>query len=183
MSALLGAIFMKTRAQKEQTVQQLTEKLGRSKAIVFTDYKGMTMSQLSSLRDTLAEQDAQLAVTKNTLLKIALRESGKPIEDNFEGPVATLFAYSDEITPLKSLVKALKDNGIGKIKSGILGDQFLDENRIKQLASLPSKDELRGKTVGVLAAPLQGMVGVLQANLRNLVYVFEQIRKSKGGEA
>ena len=92
-----------------------------------------------------------------------------------------MFAYNDEISPIKLLVKALKDASLGKVKSGFLGKDFLDEARILQLATLPTKDELRAKTVGILVAPLQGMVGVLQANLRNLVYALSEIQKAKGG--
>ena len=173
---------MKTRAQKEETVQVLTEKLGRAKSVVFADYKGLTMSQLSDLRNKLREQEAEFSVTKNTLLQRSLLISHFSLPTSiFEGPIATLFAYDDEISPIKLLVKALKDAGLGKVKAGLLGDEFLPEAKINQLATLPSKDELRAKTVGVLAAPLQGMVGVLQGNLRNLVYALSEIQKVKGG--
>ena len=165
----------KTRQQKEEIVSALKEKLANAKSIVFADYRGLTTKQLSDLRENLSEVGGELNITKNTLLKIALPES------SFEGPTATLFAYDDEISPIKLLVKALKDAGIGKIKAGFLGTEVLDEERINQLASLPSKDELRGKTVGILVAPLQGIVSVLQGNLRNLVYALDQIRISKGG--
>lgn len=164
----------KTRQQKKETVTVLSEKLGRAKAIVFADYKGLTMKQLSDLRNKLADKDAELMITKNTLLKRAL-----PID--LEGPTATLFAYDDEISPIKILVKALKDAVLGKVKTGFLGKTILDENKIIQLSTLPTKAELRGKTVGVLAAPLQSMIGVLNANLRNLVYALNQIKLSKGG--
>ncbi len=165
----------KTRQQKEESVVKLQEKLKLSKALVFADYKGMSMKQLSELRNKLREVKGELAITKNTLMERALPSS------KFDGPTATLFAYDDEISPIKILVKALKDTGIGKIKSGFLGTEALDETKILKLASLPSKDELRGKTVGVLVAPLQGILSVLNGNLRNLVYALNQIKISKGG--
>lgn len=172
----------KTRQQKEEQVTKLTEKLGRAKAVVFTDYKGLNMKQLSDLRDKLREVQGEFSVTKNTLLLRALPASNFPSPaSNFEGPTATLFAYDDEISPIKILVKALKDATLGKVKGGFLGDATLDETKILQLANLPGKDELRGKAVGVLVAPLQGMVGVLQGNLRNLVYALSEIQKTKGG--
>lgn len=176
----------KTRAAKEQIVHDLTEKLAKAKSVVFADYKGLTMKQLSDLRHKLREQDAEFTITKNTLLERALPASlpfGGPQfpVSSLEGPTAALFAYDDEISPIKILVKALKDTGIGTVKTGLLGKDILDEATILKLASLPSKDELRAKTVGILAAPLQGIVGVLQANLRNLVYALSEIQKSKGG--
>lgn len=174
---LLVALFKmaKTRQQKQEAVVKLTEKLGRSKALVFTDYKGLSMKQLSDLRNKLRDVSGELAITKNTLLKRALPEA------DLDGPTATLFAYDDEIAPLKILVKSLKDFTIGKIKGGFLGNTPLDEARILQLATLPTKDELRGKTVGVLAAPLQGLLSVLNGNLRNLVYALDAIKKMRGG--
>src|SRR3989344_6600633 len=122
---------MKTRAQKEESVSQIKEKLDRSKAVVFTDYKGLTMAQLSDLRKKLREQNAEFVITKNTLLQKAI---GTDV--SYEGPTATLFAYDDEISPIKTLVKALKDTQVGKIKSGILGGEILDSFKVSQLAAL-----------------------------------------------
>ncbi|EKD64975.1 MAG: hypothetical protein ACD_50C00229G0001 [uncultured bacterium] len=133
------------------------------------------MKQLSDLRDKLREVNGEFTITKNTLLERALPST------NLEGPTATLFAYDDEISPIKILVKALKDVALGKVKSGIMGKDILDEAIILQLATLPTKNELRAKTVGVLITPLQGMVGVLQGNLRNLVYALNQIKLQRGG--
>lgn len=163
----------KTRAQKEETVQKLSEKFSRAKSVVFADYKGLTMKQLSDLRNKLADVDSEFTITKNTLVKRAI------LGVEMEGSTATLFAYDDEVSPIKLLVKALKDAGLGKVKAGFLGQDMLDEERILQLATLPTKDELRAKTVGVLVAPLQGMVSVLQGNLRNFVYALSEIQKQK----
>lgn len=165
----------KTRAQKEDQVKILSKKLTSAKSLVFADYRGLTMKQLADLRDKLREIDAEFTIAKNTLLKRANPEL------EFEGPTAVLLSYEDEISPIKHLTKLIKDSGIGKIKSGFLGQELLDEAKVLQLATLPSKDELRAKTVGVLVAPLQGMVGVVQANLRNLVYALSEIQKMKGG--
>lgn len=175
---------MKTRAQKIKSVENLTEKFKKAKTVVFTDYRGMTMNQLSDLRNKLAETDAELAVTKNTLVHIALKQAGLIGEtDNIaEGPTATLFGFGDEILPIKTLTKAIKDNQVGIIKGGFLNGDFMEAVNITRLSNLPSKLELQAKIVGSLSAPLYGMVNVLQGNLRNLVYALDQIRISKGGE-
>lgn len=171
----------KTRAQKEQTKDILTQKLGKAKSVVFTDYRGMTMGQLSDLRTKLKEQNAEFTVTKNTLMNLALKDAQLPTpsKEIEEGPTATLFSYEDEIAPIKTLVKALKDAQIGKIKGGMVDQELMDGFAITRLSNLPGKLELRGQVVGLLASPLQGMVGVLQANLRNLVYALDQIREKK----
>lgn len=173
----------KTRVQKETDLQNLTDKLGRTKSVVLTDYKSLTMKQLSELRSKLREQDAEFSITKNTILDRAFQATNYqlPTTSLLKGPTATLFAFDDEIFPIKLLVKSFKDFTVGKIKAGFLGREALDEAKIMQLSALPTKDELRGKTVGVLVAPLQGIIGVLQANLRNLVYALSEIQRVKGG--
>lgn len=172
----------KTRQQKEEAVIKLQEKLKLAKAVVFADYKGLTMTQLSDLRNKLREYNAEFSITKNTILERTLPSTNYQLPaTNFTGPTATLFAYDDQITPIKILVKSLKDALIGKVKFGFLGTDSLDEAKIIQLSTLPSKDELRAKTVGVLVAPLQGILMVLNGNLRNLVYALNQIKLQKGG--
>lgn len=152
--------------------------------MVFADYKGLNMAQLSDLRSKLRQSSAEFSITKNTLLKLAFQNSNLRhlVSDIWTGPTATLFAYEDEVIPIKVLVKALKDASKGFIKAGLLEGQLMDDIQINRLAQLPSKDELRAKVVGGLGAPLYGIVGVLQANLRNLVYALDQIRISRGGE-
>jgi large subunit ribosomal protein L10 len=173
----------KTRIQKEETVQVLTDKLTKANSLVFADYQGMTMTQLSDLRKNLRDMSAEFTVTKNNLLKIALKNSNMPVSDDIlSGPVATLFSFGDEILPIKTLTKAIKDNQVGKVLGGVMEGEVLDQAKVNKLSQLPSKDELRAKVVGSLGAPLYGIVGVLQANLRNLVYVLDQVRTQKGGE-
>lgn len=175
---------MKTRAQKEESVIKLTEKFSKAKSVVFTDYKGMTMNQLFALRIKLAEADAEFSITKNSLVDIALKQAGlEGRADNIaSGPTATLFEFGDEILPLKTLTKALKDNAVGEIKGGFFNGEFMDAPSLIRLSTLPSKLELQAKVVGCLVSPLSGMVNVLQGNLRNLVYALDQVRISKGGE-
>ena len=170
----------KTRTQKIEAVAKLQEKLGRTRALVFADYKGLNMKQLSELRNKLREHHAEFSITKNSLLQRALPVSKIQFpSSSLSGPTATLMAFDDEISPIKILVKALKDANIGKIKLGFLGTEALDETRIEYLASLPTRDELRGQILGVLVAPLRGIVSVLQGNLRNLVYVLDQIKERR----
>ncbi len=164
-------------------VTDITDKLSKAKSLVFADYQGLTMSQLSAIRSELAEQSAEFTVTKNNLLKIALKNNNQSFDDAvLVGPIATLFTFGDEISPIKVLTKAIKDNNVGQIKGGLLDGEFLSEAKVKQLAELPSKDQLRAQVVGTIAAPLYGLVNVLQGNIRNLVYAIEQIRIKKGGE-
>lgn len=174
----------KTKQQKIDTVKILAEDLGEAKSVVLTDYQGLTMNQLSKLRVQLADTEARFSVVKNSLLNLALREAhlDVPQEDIKVGPTAILLSQGDEVSPIKILVKTLKDIGVGRVKAGFLGQDFLDSTSITRLANLPSKIELQGSVVGTLAAPLMGLANVLQGNLRNLVYALDQIKIQKGGE-
>lgn len=172
----------KTRQQKEEQVKNLSEKLSRAKSVVFADYRGLSMQQLSELRNKLSDIHAEFTITKNTLLARALPASSfKFPASSLEGPTAALFIYNDEISPIKILAKALKDAGIGSIKTGFFEGQLQDQETILRLAMLPTKIELLGKLTKVLVAPLQGMVSVLQGNLAKLVYALSEIQKAKGG--
>ena len=176
-----GAIFMpKTKAQKIEKVADLTQKLGRAKSVVFADYQGLTMNQLSDLRNKLRDIGAELEVTKNTLIKLSLPANYQLPATALEGPTATLFSYEDEIAPIKILVKAFKDAQKGSVKSGLLNNDILDASVINRLANLPTKLELQAKLVGSLSSPLYGLVNVL---LRNLVYVLNQIKQKKSAVA
>ncbi len=173
----------KTRIQKEETVNELTTKLATAKSVVMANFQGLTMAQLSELRQKLEDVSAELAVTKNNLIKISLKESGHEVDDvMLFGPTATLINNDDEIAGIKVLTKHFKDWQVGSIKGGYLAKSLMSADQINKLANLPTKDQLRGQVVGALGAPLYGIVGVLQANIRNLVSCLDQIRISKGGE-
>jgi large subunit ribosomal protein L10 len=174
----------KTRQQKENTVAQLSDKLSQAKSVVFTNYQGLTMSQLSDLRKQIRSQGGEYTITKNNLLKLVFKNNNTEISDTsaLEGPTALLISFEDEVLPIKTLAKAFKELQIGEVKGGLLSNKFLAAAKVNQLATLPSQDELRAKVVGALGGPLYGIVGVLQANLRNLVYALDQVRRQKGGE-
>lgn len=173
----------KTRQQKIDKVAELTDKLKSAKSVVLTDYQGLTMTQLAALREQLVPANAEFQVTKNNLLEIALKQAGlQNNESEITGATATLFSFEDEISPIKILVKSLKDFDKGGVKTGWLGEKSLSSDDVKKLSQLPSRDELRAKVVGTIGAPLYGLVNVLQGNLRNLVYVVNAIRLSRGGE-
>src|SRR5476649_2111953 len=131
----------KTKAQKITISKDLAENIKSAKAVVFADYQGLTMTQLSDLRNKLEAQDAKFTITKNSLLGFALKDAGLTTTGTEleSGPTATLFAYQDEITPIKTLVKALKDAQIGSIKAGFMGQEYFNGSMITKLSTLPSK--------------------------------------------
>jgi len=166
--------------QKINAVAHLTEQMQNAKAVVFTDYRGLTVTQIQTLRKELAKHDASIEVTKNTLMSIAAKQADKSVDEEvLKGPTATLFAFGDEVAPLKALVNFAKEQELPTIKSGFLGAEVLTAAQVSALAALPGRDELIAKTVGSIKSPLNGLVNVLNGNVRGLVYALAAIRDQK----
>lgn len=173
-------IKAKSRIKNEETVASLKEKLNRAKAVVLTDQSGLSVSLAGELKKKLKAVDAESVVAKNTLIKIASKELGIEFpEESLNGPTAALFAYNDEVAPLKELAAFAKSNEKPVIKAGLLGSTILSVDRVVQLSKLPTKDALRATVVGSLYSPLYGIVGVLNGNIRNLVYTISAIKDQK----
>lgn len=166
--------------KKIELVKALVEKFQKAKSTVFTNYQGVTHKQLEELRKIVKKVGGEFTVTKNNLLKRALSDSKKQVsESTFDGPTGTLFAYNDEVTPLKELVKFFKSLGKDTIKAGILGDVELPQSEVEKLAQLPSRGVLLAQLVGQLQAPLYGLHNALSWNLRQLVWTLEAVKSKK----
>jgi large subunit ribosomal protein L10 len=151
------------RAQKQEVVKDLHGVFNSTGVVVVTHYSGLSVADMTDLRDRLREIGASFKVTKNRLTKLALDGTDKaPLEDLFTGPTGIGFS-DDPVAAPKVLVKFAKDHENLKILGGMMGEVVLDENAIKDLASLPSLDELRAKLVGLLSTPATRIAGVLQA--------------------
>jgi len=171
------------RQKKEQLVAEIAERMGRSKALVFANYEGLTHKQLEELKKSLKKVDAELVVAKNTLLQIALKNSNISLDEEtakmFVKPTATLFAYSDVVAPLKELAKMVKALQLPQVKFGILEGKAIDANQVGKLATLPAREVLLGQLVGMLNSPLQGLHRALSFNQMKLVMTLSAIQKSK----
>ncbi|HLD11445.1 MAG TPA: 50S ribosomal protein L10 [Patescibacteria group bacterium] len=173
---------MKTQ-QKKDIVKGLTEKIKKAKSIVFSDYLGLKVLQMQQLREKLATLDAELSISKNTLIKRAINEAkledGEKVDPVLQGPTAVLLSYKDEIAALKQLVTFAKDNELPKVKGGYLGTTFLSLEEVKKLSTLPSREMLLGKVVGGLSSPLYGLVNALSWEPKRLVWTLTQIAQTK----
>ena len=171
------------RVKKEEIVKKLADKLGSAKSVVLADYQGLNVGAFQEVKNQLEKDEAEFTVAKNTLIDLASKQAGLNIpSEALKGPTALMLAYGDQITPIKDMMRLAKVHGDKpKPKIGFLGTELISVEKIKQLALIPSKTELQANLVGALASPIQGIVGVLGGNLRNLVYALDQIQKSKGG--
>ncbi len=163
---------------KIESVSSLDEKVRRAKTIAFVDYHGLTVSQVSILRDKIKVAGGEMTVAKNTLVKRALLKNQLPdTSSQLAGPTATVFSYEDEVAPIKAIAESIKTTGLPKFKFGFFGSNLLDSAALENLAKIPGREILQGQVVGMIAAPLKGLVNVLNANIRNLTVVLDQIAK------
>lgn len=171
----------KQRERKEKIVAEISEKVGKAKALVFTNYQGMTHHQLEVLKKALRSVEAELVVTKNTLLKRSLQQlSTLNFQlSTFEGPTATLFSYDDPIAALKELAKTIKTLKLPIIKLGIFEGKLLAEEELIRLSTLPSREVLLAQLVGGMKAPLYGLHRALSWNLQKLVMTLKTIENTK----
>jgi len=168
------------RAQKEQTVGELAEKLSRSQIVIVTDYRGLTVTEMSALRGRLRQAGAEYQVTKNSLTRFAAKQAGlSGLVDDLIGPSAIAFGYDDPAAVAKSLQEYLRAARTSPlvIKGGILGDRRVTADEIGRIADLPSREIVLGQTLGAVVAPLTAFLMVVTAPLQNLFGVLEARRQ------
>lgn len=171
---------MQTREQKKNIVKDLADKFKKAKAVVFSDFKGLAVKDMTSLRRELRQEGISFDVVKKTLINVALKDAGIEADvKKLEGQIAVAVSGKDEVAAAKIIAKASKVNENLKIAGGFLGTKELSVEEIKALAKLPSKEELLGKLVGTLNAPVSGFVNVLAGNLRGLVTALKAISEKK----
>ena len=157
---------------KQAAVADIKAKFEQAKSVVMIDYRGMTVAEVTELRNQFRKNGCEYAVLKNTLVKLAAKEAGLEGFDPFlNGPTAVAFSYDDLVAPAK-VVKTFMDKSKKlTIKCGVCDGDFLDENGVKALADLPSKEVLIAK-----------IMGSMMSAVSKFVYVVEAIRKQKAGE-
>ena len=166
------------RAEKQDFVKNFNTALKEKEFLIVAHYKGLTVSEISSLRKKVKSSNSIFKVAKNTLAKRAIKDTNfENLDKLFIGP--TSVAYSnDPVSTSKAIVDFAKENENLKILGASMSGKELSLNEIKQLASLPSMETLRAKIVGLLSATQRGIVTTLQANQSNLLRVVNNKFKS-----
>jgi large subunit ribosomal protein L10 len=170
-----------TKERKEELVAQYSELLGQSRAIILTEYSGLSVKQMQALRAQVRQADGAYTVTKNTLLKLALAEHDSELPDELlVGQLATGFAMNEVPSLAKALTSFAKEEEDLKIVGGLLDGELLTAEQIKALAELPSLDELRAQIIGMIQGPARNLVGVVAGGVRQLVNVMDAYAKKEG---
>ncbi|MDE2025057.1 MAG: 50S ribosomal protein L10 [Patescibacteria group bacterium] len=171
----------KNRVKKQEAVAEISAKVAKSKAMVFTNYTGLTHKQLEAFKREIKKANAEFAVTKNTLLKRALTDANLETGDtkNFDLPTGAMFLYGDVVMPLKALAQMVKDLEKPQIKFGLLEGKLMTDKEVLKLSTLPSREVLIGQLMGMMNAPLQGLHRALSWNLQKFVMTLAAIEKKK----
>lgn len=170
---------MLTREQKKEIVKELTDKFSRSKSVIFVDYAGLSVGQITDLRRTLKKNQAELKVAKKTLTDLALKTVNLEASTaDFQGQVGLVFNFSaDEVTVTQFVYKFALKSGLLKILGGLLDSRFISKDQVVYLAKLSSPQEPLMRLLGCLQSPMRGLINVLRGNLRGLLYVLSNIYK------
>ncbi|MEI6690309.1 MAG: 50S ribosomal protein L10 [bacterium] len=170
-------------SKNQAAVAVLRKQVESAKGLFLADYSGLNLKAQRQLRRKVREAGGELIVTKNTLLKLVLKDNNVDVDKiakELEGQNVTLFANNDVVMPLKALVEFAKEGDKPVLKAGLLGTEILSMAKVKQLASLPSKNELIAQLLRTLNNPARNLVSVLSAPVRDLVYALSAIGKKKG---
>ncbi len=178
---LILLIMPLTKDQKSEILKELVEDVKNAKAVVFADYRGMSVKDLKDLREKLREKGVHFKVAKKTLMNIASKECGfgEIPEDVFEGPVGAAFGMEDEISAAKIIHQLAKKNENLKLRGSLFEGRVLSVEETKELAQLPGMEELLGKFIYVIKSPIQGFHGVLNNTVSGFVRALDGIREQK----
>ncbi len=167
-------------AKKEATIEELRERIAGSKNLFFTNYAGLTVEEITKLRNELRKDGSTYGVVKNTLFKRAAGdELAAQLEAILAGPTGVVFAGADPVAPAKAIKTFSDQTKPVDVKAAYIDGKIVDAAQVQALASLPPKIELLAKLVGSLKSPLYGLVTVLSGNQSGLVRVLNAIREQK----
>ena len=171
---------MSTKAFKNDKVSLIKEKIDKAQVAIVTDYKGLTVEEITKLRRSLQKDGGDYMVTKNTLAKIAIK--GTPYEvlaDSMKGPIAIAFGFEDQVAPAKALSNFIKEVKKGEILAAAMDRNLLSASEAKALANLPSKAELYAKMLGCINSPASGIANSVNAVMSSLVRAIAAVRDQK----
>lgn len=166
--------------KKQQEVNELVEKLKKSKTILLADYRGITVEQVTKLRNDLRAAKVEYRVIKNNLIRLAAKECDlSDLDPYLAGPTALLLSYEDYTAPAKIILNTAKEVKTLNVKGGWVDGTIIDANGVKDLAEIPSKEVLIARVLGGLNSPIAGFVNVLNGPIRGLCVALNAIAQKQ----
>lgn len=172
---------MVNQEKKRQIVAELVEKFQKANGFYLVDFMGMNVESAVIFRRDLKRSSMELKVAKNSLIQRALLQVGSfniP-EAKFKGATGVIFGYDDPVAPAKVIKEQFEKNNKPSLKAAVIEGVFYDGSQLKQLASLPTKPQLISSILGSLNAPIAGIVGSINAVMRDVAYLVEEVAKKK----
>jgi large subunit ribosomal protein L10 len=175
---------MVTKEKKREIVAGLVRKLENSQSLYLVDAGGMTVAQSGEIRQEFRKINAEMKVAKNTLIRLALKEDGKfnVSENVLKGSTAVVFVYEDPIAPAKLIRKYFDKDKKPALKLAIVEGQTFDGSQLKTVAELPSREDMIASIIGSLHAPISGIVGSINAVMRDVASLVEEVAKKQAGQ-
>lgn len=171
---------MATKAFKQTKIEEIKEKVNKATVAVVTEYRGLSVEEITNLRRQLQKENGDYMITKNTLAKLAVKgTSFEVLNDVFKGPIAIAFGYEDQSAPAKVMTKFIKEKKKGEIIAAAIDGQLLSANDAKALANIPSREELYAKMLGCINSPATGIAGATSAVMSSLVRAIDAVAKQK----
>ena len=171
---------MSTKAFKAEKISQMKEKIEKAKVAIVTDYKGLSVEEITKLRREIQKEDGDYIETKNTLAKIAIKGTEyEVLADALTGPVAIAFGFDDQVAPAKALAKFIKESKKGEILAAAMDGKLLSAAEAKALATLPSKQEIYAKMLGCINSPASGIANSINAVMSSLTRAMAAVRDQK----
>lgn len=170
--------------EKEKTVEDLRETIGRSKAAILTDYRGLSVADLTNLRRKLRAVDTEFHIVKNTLFKRAAEGliNDEAINEHLSGPTAIGFAHKDGVAAAKALLDFAKDHKAMSVKAGVVDGKVFNAAQVVAISKLPPKEVLIAQILGALNAPMSNLVGTLNGITLNFILTVQAIADKKAAE-
>ena len=180
MGGSCGEVCNMQKEQKAISVKNIKDKFDKSKVVILTDYKGLNMSQMSTLRKKLRPIEAEFRVFKNTLIARAIKDkSYDGIDPLLNGSTAVVFGYNDQVAPTKVLFEFIKANEKPIVKGGVLEGKIIDLATVTALSKLPSREVLLGRVVGTMKAPITNFVLDCKGIINKFVFALNAIKDKK----
>lgn len=164
--------------EKKVVVKDLKEKFAKTAFALVTDYKGLSVAEVTELRKRLNKIQAEFKIAKNTLIKKAIKDTNlAELEKLLEGPSALLLSYGEAVESAKTFVEFIKETEKGLVKGGLLDGKLLTKEEVKTLASLPTREVLYSQLAGLLVANIQSIAGIFESLIRDIALLAEEVAK------
>ncbi len=171
----------KTREQKKQIIEELEQELKKASSVMFVDYYGLDVGSIEDFRKMAKDRDCRYLVAKKTLLEIALEDTQLEKEwvDKIKGGAGLVFGYESPLEPARIIEEFREEHEEMNPQGGIFEKEYIEASKIKELAEIPTYDQLLSKFVLTIKAPVNNFVHALNGNLNNLVCALSNIKDKK----